>query len=104
MNRILVLMTVLLARNIQTAHADLASNVTSGSNSVIDVATIDRFQAFGEVGLRLINGEINRQAAMIAYIDDFWLMMWMTLAAVPLAFLMRRDKRPVAPPAPAADH
>lgn len=94
------LMTVLLARNIQTAHADLGSHVTSGTSSVIDVATIDRFQAVGEIGLRLIDGELNRQAAMIAYIDDFWLMMWMTLAAVPLAFLMRRDKRLVSAPAP----
>lgn len=98
------LMTVLLARNIQTAHADLGSHVTSNANSAVDVATMDRFQAFGEVGLRLIDAEVNRQAAMIAYIDDFWLMMWMTLAAVPLAFLMRRDKRFAAAPAPSADH
>jgi DHA2 family multidrug resistance protein len=27
---------------------------------------------------------------MISYIDDFWLMMWITLAAIPLAFLLKR--------------
>ena len=98
------LMTVLLARNIQTAHADLGSHITSGSSGTIDIATIDQFQSIGELGLRLIDGEVNRQSAMIAYIDDFWLMMWITLATVPLAFLMRRNARPGAPPPPVADH
>ena len=37
---------------------------------------------------------------MIAYIDDFWLMMWLTLAAVPMAFLMRRNAGPGKGPGP----
>ena len=94
------LMTVLLARNIQTAHADLGSNVTSTASSVVDISTVDQFQSMGEVGLRLLDLEVNRQAAMIAYIDDFWLMMWLTLAAVPMAFLMRRNAGPGKGPAP----
>jgi DHA2 family multidrug resistance protein len=28
---------------------------------------------------------------MIAYLNDFWLMMWLSLAAVPLVLLMRRS-------------
>ena len=38
----------------------------------------------------MIDAEVNRQAAMIAYVNDFYLMMWMTLAVVPFVFLMRR--------------
>jgi len=57
----------------------------------IDLSTIDRYQYLGDLALWLINGEINRQAAMVAYIDDFWAMMWFTLAAAPLAFLMSRS-------------
>jgi len=34
---------------------------------------------------------------MIAYIDDFWLMMWITLAAAPLALLMRKNAQPPGP-------
>ena len=34
-----------------------------------------------------------RQAAMIAYLNDFELMKWMSLAAVPLVLLMRRSPR-----------
>ncbi len=82
-------MTVLLARNIQTSHADLGSHVTAATGSVVDFSTIDRFQALGDTAITLLDAEVNRQAAMIAYVDDFWLMMWITLAAVPLAFLMR---------------
>ena len=34
---------------------------------------------------------VNRQAAMVAYIDDFYMMMWMSLAAIPMVLLMRRS-------------
>lgn len=87
------LTTVMLARNLQTAHSDIAANVTGASvSSVIDVSTVDRYQNLGEVALRMLDLEANRQAAMVAYIDDFWLMMWITLAAVPLAFIMRKPQ------------
>ena len=49
-----------------------------------------------------IDAEVNRQAAMVAYIDDFWLMMWVTLAAVPLVVLLR-PPRPGAAKASATD-
>ena len=64
---------------------------------MIDVSTVDRYQNLGEVALRMLDLEANRQAAMIAYIDDFWMMMWITLAAVPLAFIMRKPERPAGP-------
>ncbi|WP_324262815.1 DHA2 family efflux MFS transporter permease subunit [Altererythrobacter sp. H2] len=88
------LMSVLLARNLQTAHADLASQVDGTVLAGVDVATIDQYQVLGDAALRLLDAEINRQAAMIAYIDDFWAMMWITLAAAPLTLLMRRHGAP----------
>ena len=45
----------------------------------------------GRAGLTLIDAEVNRQAAMIAYLNDFYLMMWLSLAAVPLVLLMRKS-------------
>ncbi len=90
-------MTVLLARNIQTSHADLATHVTGANGSTIDVSTMDRFQALGDTAMTVIDAEVNRQAAMIAYVDDFWLMMWITLAAAPLALLMRKNVGPAGP-------
>ncbi|WP_324255343.1 MFS transporter [Erythrobacter sp. WG] len=81
----------------QTAHADLGINVTAATGSVIDFSTVDRFQALGDRALVLLDAEVTRQAAMIAYIHHFWAMMWITLAAAPLAFLMRKNKRPGEP-------
>lgn len=83
------LMVVMLGRNIQTSHGDLASHVTAASGNAIDVSTLDRFQAMGDFVLGAIDVEVNRQAAMVAYVNDFWVMMWVTLAAAPFAFLMR---------------
>jgi DHA2 family multidrug resistance protein len=91
------LMTVLLARNIQTSHSDLGGNVTAATGNIIDFSTVDRFQVAGDAAMVVLNAEVTRQAAMIAYIDDFYLMMWITLAAAPLALLMRKNKRPAGP-------
>ena len=91
------LMTVLLARNIQTSHADLGAHVTAATGHILDFSTVDRFQALGDTAMVLLNAEVNRQSAMIAYLDDFWLMMWITLAAAPLAFLMRKNTQPAGP-------
>lgn len=93
------LMTAILGTNIQRVHQDLASHVTAATGSTIDFSTIDRFQALGDAALRLIDAEVNRQAAMVAYIDDFYLMMWITLAAAPLTLFMRKNAAPMARPA-----
>ena len=37
-----------------------------------------------------LNHEISRQALMVAYVDDFQAMLWVTLAAIPLALMLRR--------------
>ena len=84
--------TVLLARNIQTAHTDLGSHVTSATIDAIDLSTVDRYQPLGQTVLSMVDLEVNRQAAMIAYIDDFYLMMWLALAAIPMVFLMRKGR------------
>jgi DHA2 family multidrug resistance protein len=76
----------LLTRNTQIVHASLAAHVTPFSPLI-------RAQMPGVAagqGLSALNAEVTRQAAMIAYDDDFKLMMWMTLAAIPLALLLRK--------------
>jgi DHA2 family multidrug resistance protein len=40
----------------------------------------------------LIEGTVQRQATMLAYIDDFRLLGWAILAMVPLVFLMKKGK------------
>ena len=43
-------------------------------------------------GLAALNAMITDQAMMIAYLDDFWIMMVMTLAAIPFLLLIKGAK------------
>lgn len=92
------IVTALLARNLQISHADLGAHVTASATDLVDFSSLDRLQALGNSVLRMVDAEVNRQAAMIAYIDDFWLMGWLSLAAVPLVLIMRKAdlRRPVS--------
>jgi DHA2 family multidrug resistance protein len=40
----------------------------------------------------MIDNEITRQATMIAYVDDYWLMLFMTVLVIPLLLLIRAPK------------
>ena len=79
--------TTLLTRNTQLMHSRLAEQVTPFSG-------VMPAQAPGALtsasGLAALNATVSSQAAMIAYNDDFKLMMMLTLCAVPLVMLLRR--------------
>jgi DHA2 family multidrug resistance protein len=83
------IMTTMLARSVQTSHVDLAGHVTQNSLPSVDPSTADRLGPLGEAALRLMDMEINRQAAMIGYLNDFQLMMYLLIAMSPLIFLLR---------------
>jgi MFS transporter, DHA2 family, multidrug resistance protein len=82
-------MTTALARNIQVSHEDLAGHVTAYSMSSVDPSSADRLGTAGEAALRILDGEITRQAAMIAYLDDFTLMMFAVLICIPFVMLLK---------------
>ena len=50
-------------------------------------SSLDRLQA-----ITVIYDELVRQAAMIAYLDDFRLIFWLTLAPIPLVLMIRRRR------------
>jgi DHA2 family multidrug resistance protein len=79
----IALVQTLLVRNTQTVHAALAERVAVGDSSA--------------EALNLLNLEVTRQASMIAYVDDFWLMTLMTLAVLPLLLLVRPAQKSAAP-------
>lgn len=85
-------MTTMLARNMQTSHADLVGHITPTTMPMIDPSSADRFGTLGETALQLVNLEINRQAAMIAYLDDFKLMMILLIVISPLIFFLKPGK------------
>ena len=52
-----------------------------------------------------LNGEITRLATMVAYIDDFKLMIIITIACMPMLLLMRKPRKRGAEPVHAvAEH
>lgn len=80
--------TVLLTRNVQVNHADLAAGLTPFNQTL---KTLSPPAAAGDpAALSQLDLLVNAQAAMISYIDDFKLMMMVTLAAIPLALLLRK--------------
>ncbi|GAA0277128.1 DHA2 family efflux MFS transporter permease subunit [Alteraurantiacibacter aestuarii] len=87
-----VVMT-LLARGIQRNHEQLAAHVTPQLSTALDLSSLDRFQQYGQAALSVADMEVTRQAAMIAYLNDFEMMKWLSLAAVPLVLLMRKSPR-----------
>jgi MFS transporter, DHA2 family, multidrug resistance protein len=89
------MVTVLLARNIQTSHADLAQHVTQGALPGIDIGGLERLGAGADVLLATADAMINRQAAMIAYIDDFYAMSWIAFAVIPLVMILKRPRGPL---------
>jgi DHA2 family multidrug resistance protein len=44
-------------------------------------------------GMAALNAEVTRQAAMVAYVDDFRLMMLIALATLPVLLLLRVGRR-----------
>jgi DHA2 family multidrug resistance protein len=72
------------------AHAELASDIAPGNFG---------FQALPAVadpgthaGLALVDTLVNRQAAMMAYLDDFRFMLALTVVSLPLLLLIRKPK------------
>jgi DHA2 family multidrug resistance protein len=48
-------------------------------------------------GIAALNAEVTRQAAMVAYIDDFKLIMLISLGSIPLLLLLRGARRQPSP-------
>lgn len=94
--------TALLTRQGQISHADLAANITDQTVPLAALTMAGRLGVAPETALSMIDSAIDRQAAMIAYIDAFTAMFWLLLAAMPLVLLMRPNSAAADTPAMAA--
>ena len=84
----------LLERQTQISHADLGSGITAFSLPWADPATLAAAGAGAVVSI--LDGAVNRQALMIAYIDVFRFMAIMAVSVLPLLLILKKAKR--APP------
>jgi DHA2 family multidrug resistance protein len=84
--------TFLLIRNTAIMHADLSQFVNPFSHAVQSLAGT-AMDASTMTGKAILNQVVGRQASIVAYADDFWLMMWIAIAAMPVVFIMKRPPR-----------
>ncbi|MEO9337361.1 DHA2 family efflux MFS transporter permease subunit [Mesorhizobium sp. SB112] len=92
--------TVMLTRNVQINHAELSQSINPFNPNLWSASPL---AAGGDVtALSQMDNLVNQQALMISYIDDFKLMMIVTLCAIPLVFLLRKPKAAALAGAPAA--
>ncbi|NOG71121.1 DHA2 family efflux MFS transporter permease subunit [Roseicella sp. DB1501] len=89
-------LAALLTRNTQIMHASLAEHVTP-LNRLFELPAIRQFWDFRTAeGAAALNAEVTRQSSIIAYGNDFHLLMVLALGMLFLLPLMRRPPRAVA--------
>jgi DHA2 family multidrug resistance protein len=80
----------LLTTNTQANHAEIAQHVTA-VNRMFEDPTIARFwNPLTAAGRAALDAMITQQAQIIAYIDDYKLLMIATLAVIPLLIVFRK--------------
>jgi MFS transporter, DHA2 family, multidrug resistance protein len=78
-----------LAQRTQANHAAFAEYINPFSLGLRQAVEAGSYTVTTAPGLAAINAEVTRQAATLAYLQDFRLMMWITLGSIPLLVLLR---------------
>jgi MFS transporter, DHA2 family, multidrug resistance protein len=92
------IVAALLTENVQANHADIAGYVTPFNRLLQVPVIVQNWRPWTAAGRAALDSEVTRQATIIAYGDDFWLLMVLALVSLPLVFLLR--KAPTNGPAP----
>jgi DHA2 family multidrug resistance protein len=83
-------MTFLLTRNTTIMHADLTAYVTPFNLGLHLPGVTQNWDIATTLGKASLDNEITRQSSVIAYANDYRLMMFVALLSLPLALLLRR--------------
>ncbi len=83
----------MLARNTQALHAEIGASVTPFNRALQDGGAVHHFlNPATQHGAVLLDHIVNQQAQITAYVDDYRMMIFTTLPAILLVFLMRRPR------------
>ena len=96
------LVTAVLSTMLQVNHAELAERLTATSPSVM--TQMPGLLTGTPQVVATVNGLVSQQAAMLSYLDDFFLMMLFSLAAVPIILLLRGPRKQPGGTPQTADH
>ena len=77
--------SALLVYNTQVNHEELGA--TLGDNALRMSAILGHAETGARVAT-IANAEVTRQAMMIAYVNDFWLMMWALILMLPVVLIL----------------
>ena len=88
-----------LAENTQVVHSRLVEGLRPDNPLLQAPYLAAPFSLSTPSRMAALNAEVTRQAAMVAYIDDFKLMMLIALASLPLLLLLREARRQPPPTA-----
>lgn len=90
-----------LGRQSQANHAAFVPSLDPSRLALREAVELGAVDLSTPAGLLALNAEVTRQATTLAYLQDFRLMMWVTLVALPLVLLLRGPQpRTVAAGAP----
>lgn len=84
--------SLMLTQNVQSLHQSIGAHVTGFSLDSVDPSITALLGSAGQGVMGMIDGEVNRQAAMIGYLDDFKMIMILTLVSLPLVLVLQKPR------------
>jgi DHA2 family multidrug resistance protein len=89
------LVSAVLSSMMQVNHAELAARLTATSQAV--AMQMPGLLTGNARIVSIINGLVAQQSAILSYLDDFWLMMILSISSIPLILLLRGPGRSAKP-------
>ncbi len=81
-----------LSQRTQANHAAFAEYINPFSLALKHAVQLGAVNLSSPQGLAALDAQVTRQAATLAFLQDFRLMMWIAIAAIPLAIVLRSPK------------
>jgi MFS transporter, DHA2 family, multidrug resistance protein len=91
------ILVAILAQNTQVVHSRLVEALRPDNPIVHAPYLAPPFRLSVPSGVAALDAEVTRQAAMVAYVDDFKMIMLLALGSLPLLLLMRDPRGRPAP-------
>jgi DHA2 family multidrug resistance protein len=99
----IAMVEALLVENTQIVHSRLIEHLRPDNPLARAPYLSPPFSLTTPTGIAALNAEVTRQAAMVAYLDDFKLMMLVIVAVLPLLLLLRNPRPALRPAAAEAE-
>ncbi|MEP7453277.1 DHA2 family efflux MFS transporter permease subunit [Phyllobacterium sp. SB3] len=86
----IAVVTALITENVQSNHSSIAAYVTPFNHAFNAPVVMEHLNPMTAAGRAALDGMITTQATIIAYMDDFKLLMIMSIVSIPLVLLLRK--------------